>query len=154
MRSSILGTVASVFVLSGGVSSAAPPGISYRRDVAPILKRHCTTCHTKNDAQGDLNLDSVQSFRAGGKSGPAFLPRKPEASLVLRMLTGTKKPAMPYKQPPLSPVKVSLLRQWILDGAKDDSDATPVVEHIIIPTIYRVAPAVTSLCFSPDGKRL
>src|SRR5437899_9485725 len=115
MRASLLWAVASLLV-SGGVAPAAPPekglatGISYRRDVAPILKRHCTTCHTKNDAQGDLNLDSVQSFRAGGKSGPAFLPRKPEASLVLRMLTGAKKPAMPYKQPPLSPVKVSLLR--------------------------------------------
>jgi WD40 repeat protein len=129
-------------------------GISYRRDVAPILKRHCITCHTKNDAQGDLSLDSVKSFAAGGKSGPAFKAGKPEESLVLRMLSGAKRPSMPYKQPPLSPVKVSLLRQWILAGAKDDSDATPVVEHIAIPSTYRVAPAVTSLCFSPDGKRL
>ncbi len=160
MRSTILWTVASIFALSGDVSLAAPPakaptqGVSYRRDVVPILKRHCTTCHTKNDTQGDLNLDTVKSFAAGGKNGPAFRPGKPDKSLVLQMVSGAKKPSMPYKQPPLSPAKLATLRQWILAGAKDDSEPTAVVEQIVIPKTYRVAPAVTSVAFSPDGKLL
>src|SRR5262249_25077383 len=151
MRRTMLWTAASVFLLVGRVGAAE---ISYRRDVAPILKRHCVSCHTKNDPQGELSLDTVKSFVAGGKSGPALRPGKPDESLVLQLLSGTRKPSMPYKQPPLSPAKIAVLRQWILAGAKDDSVAAPVVEHVVIPKTYRVAPAVTSVAFSPDGKWL
>jgi WD40 repeat protein len=128
--------------------------ISYRRDVVPILKRHCTSCHTKADPQGELNMDSVKLFIQGGKNGPAIKPGKPEESLAILMVTGAKKPVMPHKQPPLSPAKVLALRQWIGAGAKDDSTGETVVEKIVIPKSYRIAPSVTSVAFSPDGKLL
>jgi WD40 repeat protein len=132
----------------------AAAGISFRRDVAPILKRHCGTCHTKNDTGGDLNMDTVKLFAQGGKSGPAFVPGKPDDSLVIRMVTGQKKPAMPYKQPPLPPAKIDTLRQWILAGARDDSGPPQPAAGIVIPKSYHIAPAVTALGFSPDGKHL
>jgi hypothetical protein len=128
--------------------------ISYRRDVAPILKRHCTSCHTKNDAQGELNMDTVKQLAAGGSKGPAYKPGKPEESLVIQMVTGAKKPMMPHKQPPLSVVKIQTLRQWILTGAKDDSLPVTAVETFVLPKSYKVAPPVTSVAFSPDGKLL
>ena len=31
-------------------------GVSYRRHVVPILKRHCVSCHTKNEPEGGLSL--------------------------------------------------------------------------------------------------
>ncbi len=147
-----------VLLLLVVVSSAFPQGstakISYRRDVAPILKRHCTSCHTKSDPQGELNMDSVKLFVQGGKKGQAIQPGKPDESLAIQMVMGIKKPIMPHKQPPLSPAKILTLRQWILAGAKDDSDTTAVVEKVLIPKSYRVAPSVTSVAFSPDGKLL
>jgi WD40 repeat protein len=133
---------------------ASAAKLSYRRDVAPILRRHCTSCHTKNDNQGELNMDTVKLFARGGKRGPAFAPGKPDDSLAVQMVTGIKKPIMPYKLPPLSPAKIHTLRQWILAGAKDDSEPTAVVERVVIPKTYRIAPAVTSVAFSPDGKLL
>src|SRR5262245_28918647 len=136
------------------LDAASAAKISYRRDVLPILKRHCLTCHTKNDPQGELNMDTAKQFAAGGKDGPAFKLGKPDESLVIHMLIGARKPAMPYKQPSLSTAKIHVLRQWILAGAKDDSSAVPVVERIEIPKTYRIAPAVTGLAFSPDGKHL
>jgi hypothetical protein len=136
------------------LDAAAAAKISYRRDVAPILKRHCTTCHTKNDSGGDLSMDTVKLFARGGKNGPAFTPGKPDESLVIRLVTGAGKPAMPYKQPPLPPAKIHTLRQWILAGARDDSEPAPPATQIVIPRAYRIAPAVTSVCFSPDGKHL
>src|SRR5262245_23793649 len=122
---------------------ASASKLSYRRDVAPILRRHCTSCHTKNDSQSQLNMDTVKLFARGGQRGPAFTPGKPDESLVVQMLTGVKKPVMPYKLPPLSPVKIHTLRQWILAGAKDDSEPTTIAERIVIPRAYRIAPAVT-----------
>src|SRR5262249_7515263 len=42
---------------------------------------------------------------------------------------------------------------WILAGAKDDSEPK-VPEKVVIPKNYKVAPAVTSVAFRPDGKQL
>jgi hypothetical protein len=136
------------------LDAAAAAKISFRRDVAPILKRHCTTCHTKNDAQAELNMDTVALFAKGGKKGPAFIPGKPDDSLAIQMVTGVKKPAMPHKQPPLPSAKIQTLRLWIMAGAKDDSLPTAAAEQIVIPKTYKVAPSVASVAFSPDGKQL
>src|SRR5262249_53994728 len=134
-----------VTVLLVGVVPAAfsQDKISYRRDVAPILRRHCTSCHTKADPQGELNMESVKLFIQGGKNGAAIKAGKPDESLAILMVTGIKKPVMPHKQPPLSPAKVLTLRQWISAGAKDDSEGATVVDKIVIPKSYRVAPSVT-----------
>jgi WD40 repeat protein len=136
------------------LDAAAAAKISYRRDVAPILKRHCTTCHTKNDPGGGLCMDTVKLFAEGGKSGPAIIPGKPDESLVIQMVTGARKPPMPYKQPPLPKTKIHTLRQWILAGAKDDSGPPTPTSQIVIPKAYHIAPAVSSVAFSPDGKHL
>lgn len=127
---------------------------SFRRDVAPLLKRHCTSCHTKNDTQGDLNLDTVALMLRGGKTGPAIKPGKPDESLLIQTLTGAKKPLMPFKQPPLAPAKIQTLRQWVLAGAKDDSTPAVAVTRIVVPRAYKQPPAVTGVAFSPDGKLL
>ncbi|OAI46388.1 hypothetical protein AYO44_02155 [Planctomycetaceae bacterium SCGC AG-212-F19] len=136
------------------LDAAAAAKVSYRKDVAPILKRHCVTCHTKNDAQADLNMDTVKLFIKGGKKGASVVPGKPDESLAIQMITGVKKPMMPHKQPPLVAAKMQTLRLWVLAGAKDDSDPTTAVQPIVIPKAYKVAPSVTSVAFSPDGKQL
>lgn len=160
--------LASVLLVLGVISSALPQDtaplppldpataakISYRKDVAPILKRHCLSCHTKNDIQSDLNMDTVKLFLRGGKRGPAVVPGKPDESLAILMCVGGKKPLMPYKQPPLPVAKIQTLRLWVLGGAKDDSEPTAVIDQVVIPKTYQVAPAIGSVAFSPDGKQL
>jgi WD40 repeat protein len=137
-----------------GPTPGSEPGVSYRRDVAPILKRHCVSCHTKNEPEGGLSLDTVPDFARGGKTGPAYRPGKPDESLVVQMVTGAKKPVMPHKQPPLSAAKIDVLRRWIVQGAKDDSLPAAAAEKIVIPERYRIPPAVTAVAFSPDGRSL
>lgn len=169
MKRLLFSVSAGILLAFGLISSALPQDaaplppldanvaakISYRKDVAPILKRHCTTCHTKNDAQADLNMDTVKLFIKGGKKGPSIIPGKPDESLAVQMVTGAKKPMMPHKQPPLPVAKIQTLRLWVLAGAKDDSDPTAATTTpIVIPKSYKVAPAVTSVAFSPDGKLL
>src|SRR5262245_26677665 len=98
----LLSGVAGIFLALGLISSAiaqdatplpafdpaAAAKVSYRKDVAPILKRHCTTCHTKNDAQADLNMDTVKLFIKGGKKGASIVPGKPDDSLAIQLVTG------------------------------------------------------------------
>lgn len=165
-RALIAVVVGSTLLASAGLSWTAEPEalppldataaakISYRKDVAPILKRHCWSCHNKDEAQGGLNIDTVKLFAQGGKKGPAWQIGKPADSLTIQMLIGAKRPQMPYKQTPLPTAKLQTLRLWILAGAKDDSLPNTATEQVVIPKAYRFAPAVTGLAFSPDGKFL
>src|SRR5438874_5666446 len=124
---------------------------SYQRDVRPILDRNCTSCHQPAKKQSDLDLTTYAGFQAGGKRGPAFVARSPEQSLVIQLITASQKPAMPFGKPPLDADEVSIIREWIKSGAKDDS---PSEDASSGPAVYRQPPVITALRFSPDGMTL
>jgi len=126
-------------------------GTSYLRDVRPILDAHCTSCHQPAKKQSDLDLTTYAGFQAGGKRGPAFVAGSPEQSLVIQFITAGVKPSMPFGQPPLAANDVSIIRDWIASGAKDDSPAEDVSTE---PAVYHQPPVITALRFSPDGKTL
>lgn len=127
--------------------------ISFRKDVSPVVKRHCWGCHSGADPKGGLSMDTVRDMLKGGDGGPLFESGKPDESLLVEMITGDD-PEMPQKQPPLSTAKVDILRGWILAGAKDDSLPGDGQIAVSIPATYKYAPAVNSVSLSADGKLL
>jgi WD40 repeat protein len=140
------------------IDRAAAEKIGFRHDVWPVLKRHCLACHTGASPKGGLRLDTVADMLKGGESGPLFTPGKPDESLLVQMIAG-ETPEMPKKQPPLKPERITLLRGWVLAGAKDDSTVDPTGgttgEPVPqIPASYQFAPAVTSVSLSPDGQQI
>jgi WD40 repeat protein len=124
---------------------------SYLRDVRPILDQNCTSCHQPAKKQSDLDLTTYAGFQAGGKRGPAFVAGSPEQSLVIQFITAAVKPPMPFGQPPLAAHDVSIIREWIKSGARDDSPAETASTE---PAVYHQPPVITALRFSPDGKTL
>src|SRR5262249_14553617 len=124
---------------------------SYLRDVRPILDKNCTSCHQPASRQSDLDLTTYAAFQAGGKRGPAFVAGSPEQSLVIEFITAALQPSMPFGQPPLDANEVSMIRDWIKAGAKDDSPSDDVASA---PGGYHQPPVITALRFSPDGKTL
>ncbi len=135
------------------LDKAAAEKVSFRRDVWPIVKRHCWGCHSGADPKGGLSMDTVKDMLKGGESGTLFAIGKPDDSLLVEMITGDK-PEMPQKQPPLSIAKIHTFRQWVLAGAKDDSIPGADKLAVKIPKIYKYAPAVTGVALSSDGKLL
>jgi len=124
---------------------------SYVRDVRPILDRNCTSCHQPASRQSELDLTTYAGFQAGGKRGPAFAAGSPDESLVIRFITAALQPSMPFGQPPLAANDVTIIRDWIKSGARDDSPPdVPSGE----PGVYRQPPVITALRFSPDGETL
>lgn len=87
----------------------------FENKVRPILVTHCQKCHGEEKQGGSLRLDSYASAMSGGDSGPAIMPHKPEASLLLE--------AVNYKSlemPPsgkLSPEDIQTLTDWVAQGA-------------------------------------
>ncbi len=131
---------------------AAPP--SYAKQIKPFFARYCIECHSGEDADGGLNLETFKGLLDGGNHGVVLHAGKADDSRMVRMVEGKTKPPMPPKkkrQPKAD--EIALLRAWIAAGAKDDSAAVTVTLPPIAP-LHRVAPPVTGLAYRPDGKIL
>ena len=113
-----------VLMSLGGIAilSGQRPGVSYSRDIEPILVKSCVSCHQVTMAAGGLRLDAPENVLQGGASGPAVIPGKAQRSLLYTRLTDTTAKRMPPAGT-LTEEQLALIRAWINLGAKIDSAA-------------------------------
>src|SRR5690606_35527850 len=80
-------------------------------EVAPILADYCYNWHGGAKRKGDFRLDSRDAIMAGGESGPAVVPGKPEKSELIRRISlpAGHKEVMPSKGKLLSSDEVEVL---------------------------------------------
>jgi hypothetical protein len=111
----VLGTVMGACLLSSRRSAHGDD--LFGTTVAPILEKHCVHCHGDSMPKAGLSITSLGSLLRGGESGPVVEPGKPDASLLIEMVSGDK-PEMPQKGQPLGKEQVASLRQWVKQGAR------------------------------------
>ncbi len=135
-------------------AAPAEKKVSYYRSVRPILQRQCSGCHFAGKHGGGLSVVGVNDLLKGGESGAAVNPGKPDESVLVQYISG-EKPQMPLNGEPLSGENVFTIRTWISQGAEDDTPAD-VAKEISAenPPVYSRPPVVTSIDYSPEGKRL
>jgi WD40 repeat protein len=139
-------------VLVAAAAQSAEP-VSFHKQIRPILTRQCVGCHQPASLQSGLNLSTYSGLKTGGRKGPAVDAGAPDKSLLLAYLTGDAKPQMPFGGTPLPPGQIELFRQWIREGAKDDSPAdSAAAADPAKPTVYLAPPVVNAVAVSPDGK--
>jgi hypothetical protein len=132
------------------VSKLPPPakeqGLTYQKDIHPILEASCVRCHGQERPKAGLRLDSLDGVLKGSKDGKIVSPGSSEKSLIVLAASQLDpKTAMPPKPrvekprdsqdnpggatnaprhsmgpppKPLTPDQVGLLRAWIDQGAK------------------------------------
>lgn len=105
-------------VESTAADSKAP---SYSRQIQPLLRRRCLSCHGAVQQEGGLRLDSLPAVHAGGASG-SVLPEKAgsRGSLMERVSSADPSLRMPPKGSPLTPQEIQQLGAWIDAGAPAD----------------------------------
>ncbi len=134
---------------------ALPPAgaepVSFSRQIKPLLSRQCAACHQPQSKQSDLVVTSYDDFRKGGRKGPAWVAGKPGESVVIQYITGKIEPRMPMGGKPLPADVIATFRQWVEEGAKDDSATASKISQKREPPAYKAAPLVTAFAFSPDG---
>ncbi len=94
----------------------------FEKKIRPVLVKHCYECHShdaevKNQLKGGLLLDSRDGTLAGGDSGPAIEPGKPDETLLLEALQYKT-----FKMPPkgkLPDEVIADFQAWIKMGAPD-----------------------------------
>lgn len=118
-------------VLACAPQARGDEAVAFSARVLPVLERNCFVCHSPDDDQGGLSLlpdaweklVNVPSRQVGMK---LVEPGSPEKSYLFLKLLGTHEEAggkgriMPIEQDALDPADIEAVRQWILQGAKND----------------------------------
>lgn len=112
----LLGTAA---VLGAAMPWFNRSKVDFNTQVKPILNKHCLSCHGGVKRKAGFSLLTREFALAPNESGkPAIVPGDPGASEMIRRLRCTDpEERMPYKEAPLAKEEISLLSQWIKEGA-------------------------------------
>ena len=112
--------------LAAATSIYADEGIDFfEQKIRPVLVDRCYSCHSANAAakknlKGGLLLDTRETLRMGGESGPAIIPGKPRESLLIAAIRHESL-EMPPKEK-LSAQVIADFEKWVQIGAPDPRD--------------------------------
>jgi len=115
-----------LLILGSGLCAQTPDSAFFEAKIRPVLVAKCYGCHSSKlkAPMGGLALDTKAALLAGGSSGPALIPGKPDESRIIAALSYTD-PAL--QMPPSGKLPDAVLadfRQWIAAGATDPRVAT------------------------------
>ena len=125
LRPAITATLvaATLLLISNTPNTAAPTAAPTAKDieffekkVRPLLVAHCVDCHSGDDPDGKLSMDSLGGLLSGGLRGPALVPGKPESSLLVSAIRHNEELKMPPKQK-LPTALRAILTDWVRRGA-------------------------------------
>jgi hypothetical protein len=89
----------------------------FDKDILPLLKARCISCHGGAAPKAGLDLRTVAAILQGGKSGPAIRLDAAETSLLYEVASSGK---MPPKGEQLTVAEQGKIRVWINENARDD----------------------------------
>lgn len=117
---------------SEDTSTTGVSGVSFSKDIQPILDSSCVICHQGTAAPGGLNLEAGLAYKnlvnAQSTQSPLMLvaPGDSDSSYLLHKLRNTQGQIggsglrMPYGNSPLPQGQINLIQQWIEQGAPDN----------------------------------
>ena len=105
-------------------AGAAASAHQFETTIKPLLEQHCFTCHSIQNHQSGLVLETLASLLKGGSlGGPGVIPGDSGSSPLVQRLRGEKAPQMPLNGEPLSHEQVEAIARWI-----DELEVVPVQE--------------------------
>jgi hypothetical protein len=131
-------------VLGCGVCSGQP--VDFAASIHPIFAAKCNPCHSGDSPRAGLSFASREALLKGGRSGPALVPGKASASLLIARVTGKTLPAMPMGGARLSDAEIKLLSDWI-DQNAPWTDVTPKPSAVWDPPLAPRRPEVPQSAF-------
>ncbi|MCY2977908.1 MAG: PSD1 and planctomycete cytochrome C domain-containing protein [Planctomycetota bacterium] len=119
-------TVIAFWLATAIACSAEDPTIGSFREVMPILRERCCSCHGVLKQESGLRLDTGLLAKKGGNSGAAIVPGDSKASpLIARLLATDDSLRMPPEGKPLTVGQIGILARWIEAGAISPENEQP-----------------------------
>jgi uncharacterized membrane protein len=112
--------------MATGAGCARKQEVSYQKDVAPLLEKHCAACHTPGQSGyvvSGFELKDYQSLMKGTSFGPVVLPGDPLTSVLVMLIEGRADPSinMPHGGVnPLTKEEIATIHLWVEQGAKNN----------------------------------
>jgi WD40 repeat protein len=133
--------------------------VSYERDVKPIIRKRCATCHNTERPRGELDLTSFSGVMAGGAGGKVAVSGHSDESPIYTHTAHLEDPKMPPNAPRIPQCEIDLIRVWIDGGLLErtgDAVATPNsstagAAALVSPTISPRASAISALAAHPSA---
>src|SRR5215207_1664032 len=99
--------------------AAAEEKVDFAKQIEPIFKETCYSCHGPEKQKGKLRLDKPELFTKGGENGPVVVAGDPAKSDLHRRITlpPDHDEIMPPKGDPLKKEQTDLVAAWIKQGA-------------------------------------
>ena len=121
----LVAIAAAVSVAAGQASLTPAQRQFFEAKIRPLLVTRCYECHSyrTSSPRNGLRLDTREGWQRGGRRGPAIIPGKPEASLLIRAVRGLEPGLRMPPEEPLAEREIELLERWIAMGAPDPRSA-------------------------------
>ncbi|MBI1901905.1 MAG: hypothetical protein HYS13_12445 [Planctomycetia bacterium] len=129
--------------------------VDFEKEILPIFKRNCLSCHSGSAAENELVLETPQTIAKGGVSGPVVVPKDPAKSPLLASASQSDEPYMPpadnkVNAKRLTSEELGLIKLWIMEGA------TGTVSANSIPVVWQALPSgvnpIFAVAVSRDGQ--
>ncbi len=132
--------------------------VSFEKEILPILRQNCLACHSANEKQGDLVLESPRGMLQGGDAGPAIVPGRAAQSLLLTLASHSDDPIMPpegndVSAKNLTPAELGLIKLWIDQGAQGQDGIDALSPKQFQPLPAGIHP-VQAIALTEDGQFL
>ena len=128
---------AGLYPLIAQNATLPPPSkstVEFARDIEPILRDQCYSCHGPDQQMSGLRLDQADDALRGGYSGAVIVAGDSASSRLIAMVAGGDNVVMPMGGAPLTSEQIGLLRAWIDQGAKRPATATgPAMQTVQAP---------------------
>lgn len=111
-------------------SVADTAGIEFfEKHVRPVLVQHCYECHSGDEVNGGLLLDSRDGVTKGGDTGPAIVKGDPDHSLLIEAIRYKNRDLQMPPQNALPGSAVEILEKWVRIGAPDPREAVATTSN-------------------------
>ena len=91
--------------------------VSFATEVMPLLEKHCWECHSEENAELGLKLDTYEGVMAGSDYGTVVEPGNADASLLVDMIASGD---MPEDADPMPAEELDIIKTWVAEGAQNN----------------------------------
>lgn len=129
----------------GNTTPCDPNKVYFQRDVLPILLANCTMsgCHNSADAQDGVILDSYTNVKNTADVRPG---NANNSDLYEVLVENDPKKRMPYGGNPLPAAQRDIIRNWINQGATNETCSNSTCDSTSVTYNATIAPIIQTNC--------
>ena len=97
--------------------AASHDAVSFATEVMPLMEKYCWECHSADNAELGLMLDTYEGMMAGSDYGTVVEAGDPDGSPLVDMIASGD---MPEDGDPMPADELEVIRTWIAEGAENN----------------------------------